>query len=171
MRVRRQPAVAMPSPRIGPERRRAILFCFLDDHSPTVMAVRFGFAEDVVRLPTALRPARACCPYVSHASWDFSHELTCWPPIEPLSPLERAVYVLREAFSYSHAVIAELLGISESANQRHRCGTTPRSGSPPSHGQDSSPHPPNDGSPALHHTLVNALPPSLPWSATRSPAP
>ncbi len=72
--------------------------------------------------------------------------------------MERAVYVLREAFSYSHALIAELLGISESANQRHRCGMTPRSGSPPSHGRASSPRPPNDGSPALHRTLVNGAP-------------
>lgn len=39
--------------------------------------------------------------------------------MERLSPLERAVYVLREAFSYSHAEIAELLGITESASQQH----------------------------------------------------
>ncbi|MEO3871663.1 DDE-type integrase/transposase/recombinase [Nonomuraea sp. B12E4] len=51
---------ALHGPRIGPERRRAILFCFLDDHSRAVMAARFGFAEDVVRLATALRPALAC---------------------------------------------------------------------------------------------------------------
>jgi RNA polymerase sigma-70 factor (ECF subfamily) len=39
--------------------------------------------------------------------------------MERLSPLERAVYVLREAFSYSHAEIAEILGITESASQQH----------------------------------------------------
>ncbi|MFG2847142.1 sigma-70 family RNA polymerase sigma factor [Kitasatospora sp. NPDC048296] len=39
--------------------------------------------------------------------------------MERLSPLERAVYVLREAFSYSHAEIAEILGIAESASQQH----------------------------------------------------
>ncbi|MER7334268.1 MULTISPECIES: sigma-70 family RNA polymerase sigma factor [unclassified Micromonospora] len=39
--------------------------------------------------------------------------------LERLSPLERAVYVLREAFSYSHAEIAEILGITESASQQH----------------------------------------------------
>jgi RNA polymerase sigma factor (sigma-70 family) len=39
--------------------------------------------------------------------------------MERLSPLERAVYLLREAFSYSHAEIAEVLGISESASQQH----------------------------------------------------
>ncbi|MFG3498869.1 sigma-70 family RNA polymerase sigma factor [Streptomyces sp. NPDC047928] len=39
--------------------------------------------------------------------------------LERLSPLERAVYVLREAFSHSHAEIAEILDISESASQQH----------------------------------------------------
>ncbi|WP_280235651.1 sigma-70 family RNA polymerase sigma factor [Nocardia cyriacigeorgica] len=39
--------------------------------------------------------------------------------MERLSPAERAVYVLREAFSYSHADIAEILDITESASQQH----------------------------------------------------
>ncbi|WP_020524828.1 sigma-70 family RNA polymerase sigma factor [Catelliglobosispora koreensis] len=39
--------------------------------------------------------------------------------MERLAPVERAVYVLREAFSYSHAEIAEILGITESASQQH----------------------------------------------------
>ncbi|MFI9816842.1 sigma-70 family RNA polymerase sigma factor [Saccharothrix variisporea] len=39
--------------------------------------------------------------------------------MERLSPVERAVYVLREAFSYSHAEIAEILDLSESASQQH----------------------------------------------------
>ncbi|NUS72825.1 MAG: sigma-70 family RNA polymerase sigma factor [Corynebacteriales bacterium] len=39
--------------------------------------------------------------------------------LERLSPLERAVYLLREAFSYSHAEIAEILDINESASQQH----------------------------------------------------
>ncbi|MFH7597344.1 sigma-70 family RNA polymerase sigma factor [Streptomyces racemochromogenes] len=39
--------------------------------------------------------------------------------MERLSPLERAAYVLREAFSYSHAEIAGILGITESASQQH----------------------------------------------------
>lgn len=39
--------------------------------------------------------------------------------MERLSPLERAVYLLREAFSHSHAEIAEILGITESASQQH----------------------------------------------------
>ncbi|MBF6174332.1 sigma-70 family RNA polymerase sigma factor [Nocardia blacklockiae] len=39
--------------------------------------------------------------------------------MERLAPVERAVYVLREAFSYSHAEIAEILGISEAASQQH----------------------------------------------------
>lgn len=39
--------------------------------------------------------------------------------LERLSPVERAVYVLREAFSYPHAEIAEILDITESASQQH----------------------------------------------------
>ncbi|MET8909478.1 sigma-70 family RNA polymerase sigma factor [Micromonospora sp. NPDC004551] len=39
--------------------------------------------------------------------------------MQRLSPLERAVYVLREAFSCSHAEIAEILDITESSSQQH----------------------------------------------------
>ncbi|NUT93569.1 MAG: sigma-70 family RNA polymerase sigma factor [Saccharothrix sp.] len=39
--------------------------------------------------------------------------------MERLSPVERAVYVLREAFSHSHSEIAEILDITESASQQH----------------------------------------------------
>ncbi|QHY99146.1 ECF RNA polymerase sigma factor SigJ [Streptomyces sp. S4.7] len=39
--------------------------------------------------------------------------------LERLSPVERAVYVLREAFSYSHSEIAGILDITESASQQH----------------------------------------------------
>lgn len=39
--------------------------------------------------------------------------------MERLSPLERAVYLLREAFSYPHAEIAEILDITDSASQQH----------------------------------------------------
>ncbi|MGW7794059.1 sigma-70 family RNA polymerase sigma factor, partial [Streptomyces tricolor] len=39
--------------------------------------------------------------------------------MERLSPVERAVYVLREAFSHSHAEIAEILDLTESASQQH----------------------------------------------------
>ncbi|QNS03632.1 sigma-70 family RNA polymerase sigma factor [Streptomyces xanthii] len=39
--------------------------------------------------------------------------------MERLSPVERAVYVLREAFAYTHAEIAEILDITESASQQH----------------------------------------------------
>ncbi|MGW6008330.1 RNA polymerase sigma factor SigJ [Streptomyces sp. NPDC055210] len=38
--------------------------------------------------------------------------------MERLSPNERAVYVLREAFDYPHREIAEILGISEAASQQ-----------------------------------------------------
>jgi putative transposase len=39
--------------------RKAYLFAFLDDRSRAVMAARFGFSEDTVRLAAALRPALA----------------------------------------------------------------------------------------------------------------
>ncbi|AGS73653.1 sigma-70 family RNA polymerase sigma factor [Streptomyces collinus] len=39
--------------------------------------------------------------------------------MERLSPVERAVYVLREAFSHSHAEIAEILDLTEGASQQH----------------------------------------------------
>lgn len=39
--------------------------------------------------------------------------------LERLSPAERAVYVLRVAFSHSHAEIAAILDITESASQQH----------------------------------------------------
>ncbi|MFC5744531.1 sigma-70 family RNA polymerase sigma factor [Actinomadura rugatobispora] len=39
--------------------------------------------------------------------------------MERLSPVERAVYVLREAFSYGHAEIAGILDITESSSQQH----------------------------------------------------
>ncbi|TDC55320.1 sigma-70 family RNA polymerase sigma factor [Actinomadura sp. KC345] len=39
--------------------------------------------------------------------------------MERLSPPERAVYLLREAFSYSHAEIAGILGMTESTSQQH----------------------------------------------------
>jgi len=39
--------------------------------------------------------------------------------MERLSPVERAAYVLREAFSYPHAEIAGILDITESASQQH----------------------------------------------------
>src|SRR6266700_3423059 len=48
---------ALHGPRIAG--RKAYLFCFIDDHSRAVMAARFGFSEDTVRLAAALRPALA----------------------------------------------------------------------------------------------------------------
>lgn len=39
--------------------------------------------------------------------------------MERLTPHERAVYVLREAFDVPHAEIAEALGLSEAASQQH----------------------------------------------------
>jgi putative transposase len=37
------------------------MFAFLDDRSRAVMAARFGYHEDTVRLAAALRPALAAC--------------------------------------------------------------------------------------------------------------
>ncbi|MEU8895803.1 sigma-70 family RNA polymerase sigma factor [Nocardia sp. NPDC048505] len=39
--------------------------------------------------------------------------------LEQLTPIERAVYVLREAFSYSHAEIAAMLALTEAGSQQH----------------------------------------------------
>lgn len=39
--------------------------------------------------------------------------------LERLKPVERAVYVLREAFSHSHREIARILDITEAASQQH----------------------------------------------------
>src|SRR5271166_5705032 len=48
---------ALHGPKI--DGRKAYLFCFLDDHSRAVMAARWGYFEDSVRLAAALRPALA----------------------------------------------------------------------------------------------------------------
>ena len=53
--------------------RKAYLFAFLDDHSRAVMAARWGYFEDTVRLAAALRPALAargvpCRIYVDNGS-------------------------------------------------------------------------------------------------------
>jgi len=50
--------------------RKTYLFCFLDDHSRAVMAARFGFAEDTIRLAAALRPALACRGVPGHVYVD-----------------------------------------------------------------------------------------------------
>jgi putative transposase len=48
---------ALHGPKI--DGRKTYLFCFIDDHSRAVMAARWAFHEDVVRLAAALRPALA----------------------------------------------------------------------------------------------------------------
>src|SRR5207237_7989655 len=48
---------ALHGPRIAG--RKAYLFAFTDDHSRAVMAARWGYFEDSVRLAAALRPALA----------------------------------------------------------------------------------------------------------------
>ena len=47
--------------------RKTYLFAFIDDHSRAVMAARFGFAEDAIRLAAALRPALASRGIPAHA--------------------------------------------------------------------------------------------------------
>ena len=48
---------ALHGPKI--DGRKAYLFCFLDDHSRAVMAARWGYFRNTVRLAAALRPALA----------------------------------------------------------------------------------------------------------------
>ena len=48
---------ALHGPQVGG--RKTYLFAFIDDRSRAVMAARFGFSEDTVRLAAALRPALA----------------------------------------------------------------------------------------------------------------
>jgi len=48
---------ALHGPRVGD--RKTYLFAFLDDHSRLAVGYRFGYAEDAVRLATALKPALA----------------------------------------------------------------------------------------------------------------
>ena len=50
--------------------RKTYLFAFIDDHSRAVMAARFGFAEDTIRLAAALRPALAARGVPEHAYVD-----------------------------------------------------------------------------------------------------
>ena len=50
--------------------RKTYLFAFIDDHSRAVMAARFGFAEDAIRLAAALRPALASRGIPAHAYVD-----------------------------------------------------------------------------------------------------
>ena len=50
--------------------RKTYLFAFIDDHSRAVMAARFGFAEDTIRLAAALRPALASRGVPAHVYVD-----------------------------------------------------------------------------------------------------
>lgn len=74
-------------------------------------------------------------PYSNPEAYAQQHESVSYALLvllERLSPVERAVFVLREAFNYRHAEIADFLGISESASQQalHRAkehiGNEPR---------------------------------------------
>ena len=56
--------------RSGCAGRKTYLFAFIDDHSRAVMAARFGFAEDAIRLAAALRPALASRGVPAHAYVD-----------------------------------------------------------------------------------------------------
>jgi putative transposase len=59
--------------------RKTYLFCFIDDHSRAVMAARFGFAEDTIRLAAALRPALASRGVPEHVYVDYAD-----PPVMPM---------------------------------------------------------------------------------------
>jgi RNA polymerase sigma-70 factor (ECF subfamily) len=56
--------------------------------------------------------------------------------MERLTPTERAVYVLREAFGYSHKEIAGMLGVSEAASQQHCHRARARVSGAPRHAAD-----------------------------------
>jgi len=56
---------ALHGPRIAG--RKAYLSAFLDDHSRAVMAARWGYFEDTIRLAAALRPALASRGIPAHA--------------------------------------------------------------------------------------------------------
>ena len=71
------PGDALHGPHIAG--RKAYLFAFLDDHSRAVMAARWGYFEDSVRLAAALRPALAArgvpeSIYVDYAEVDVKPE-------------------------------------------------------------------------------------------------
>ncbi len=57
--------------------RKAYLFAFLDDHSRAVMAARWGYFEDTVRLAAALRPALAARGVPARIYVVFSALLRC----------------------------------------------------------------------------------------------
>jgi RNA polymerase sigma-70 factor (ECF subfamily) len=66
-------------------------------------------------------PLLAGDPMLGPAETAEQHEAVSYAVLtlmERLSPNERAVYVLREAFDYPHREIAEILDISESASQQ-----------------------------------------------------
>ena len=65
---------AMHAIRLGG--RKTYLFSFIDDHSRAVMAARFGFAEDAIRLAAALRPALASRGIPAHAYVDKRRTLS-----------------------------------------------------------------------------------------------
>jgi putative transposase len=58
--------------------RKTYLFAFIDDHSRAVMAARFGFAEDTIRLAAALRPALGSRGVPEHVYVDYAD-----PPVMP----------------------------------------------------------------------------------------
>jgi len=60
--------------------RKTYLFAFIDDHSRAVMAARFGFAEDTIRLAAALRPALQARGVPEHVYVDYAEQ--------PVMPME-----------------------------------------------------------------------------------
>jgi RNA polymerase sigma-70 factor (ECF subfamily) len=65
--------------------------------------------------PWLPEPVATAPDVAEHAELADSVEFALLVVLETLSPLERAVFVLREAFGFSHAEIAETLGRSEAA--------------------------------------------------------
>jgi putative transposase len=73
---------ALHGPRVAG--RKAFLFCFIDDHSRAVMAARWGYFEDTVRLAAALRPALAARGVPARIYTDYAD-----PPVMPTGSPER----------------------------------------------------------------------------------
>src|SRR4030095_14921692 len=80
------------------------------DHLRSARARREQYVGDW--LPEPLRPAEAAAP-PAHAETADTLSLAFLHLLERLSPVQRAVFLLREVFGYGYAEIAGLVGRSE----------------------------------------------------------
>jgi RNA polymerase sigma-70 factor (ECF subfamily) len=75
-------------------------------------------------LPEPIRTDDAAAPAADTASISLAFLVL----LESLSPAERAVYLLREVFDYSHAEVAAIVGKEEAACRQLHAPTSPRGG-------------------------------------------